>query len=325
MPTEPSTTGANQAAAEQPAAEPAPLEWRMAAFPVPGAGSGGNPAGVVLDPPELSPEEMTRIAVRLNPLSETAFVRPPGPAVDPPAAGTGGAPSYRLRYFAPGGEVQLCGHATAAAYGALALSGRLGDLPANVASTAPGGDVRGRVERDGSGDGVVVWMDMPVARRVDVELDIEAIAEAVGLPYEVMASRPPAAVEDVGIRVALLPVADLAALDAMRPDFRRLRALGRPHRLIVYYPFVLDQAAGQVRARSFAPAVEIDEDPATGTAAAALGAYLARERLIDPRSRLRIRQGEAMGHPSELRLEVEHQDGSPKRVRVGGRVRRDEP
>ncbi|MFP4624834.1 MAG: PhzF family phenazine biosynthesis protein, partial [Gemmatimonadota bacterium] len=226
---------------------------------------------------------------------------------------------YRLRYFAPGGEVQLCGHATAAAYGVLALSGRLGELPAEVGSVAPGGRVRGRVEREG--DGVVVWMDMPLAQRVDVELDVEAIAGAVGLPPEVLTSRPAAAVEDVGIRVALLPVADLAALESMHPDFDRLREIGRPGDLIVFYPFVLDPDTNEVRARSFAPAVDIDEDPATGTAAAALGAYLARENLIDAVAELRIRQGEAMGHPSELRLEVHRRHGTAARIRVGGRVR----
>ncbi|MGK7313331.1 MAG: PhzF family phenazine biosynthesis protein [Candidatus Longimicrobiales bacterium M2_2A_002] len=287
----------------------APREWRMVSFPVPGADTGGNPAGVVLDPPALSPEEMTGIAVRLNPLSETAFVGSPG---------DDGV--YPLRYFAPGGEVDLCGHATAAAYGALALAGRLGELPAEVASRAPGGTVTGVViEED---DGVVVWMDMPVAERVPLELDVEAIAGAVGLPYEVMASRPAAAVEDVGIRVALLPVADIAALDAMRPDFDRLRALGRDHRIIVFYPFVFDPEAGRVRARSFAPAVDIDEDPATGTAVASLGAYLARERLVRDSVELRVRQGEAMGRPSELRLRVHHDDGAPTAMRVGGRVRR---
>jgi trans-2,3-dihydro-3-hydroxyanthranilate isomerase len=288
-------------------------EWRMRAFTVPGAVTGGNPAGVVLDPPELSPEAMTRIAVRLNPLSETAFVRPPEGAGDPAR--------HRLRYFAPGGEVDLCGHATAAAYAVLGLSGRLGPLPADVGSTAPGGEVRGRVGREG--DAAIVWMDMPVARRVGVALDIGAVADALGLPVEVMASRPAAAVEDVGIRVALLPVADLAALDAMRPDFDRLEALGRDDRIIVFYPFVLDEPAGRVKARAFAPAVAIDEDPATGTAAASLGAYLARERLIEPDVELRVRQGEAMGHPSEIRLRVRHDDGRPRSIRVGGLVRRD--
>ena len=279
----------------------------MVSFPVPGESGGGNPAGVVLNPPDLSPDQMTEIAVRLNPVSETAFVRPPEAGI------------YPIRYFAPGGEVDLCGHATAAAFGVLGLSGRLGELPAQVASRAPGGEVRGTVTAEE--DGVVVWMDMPVAERVPVELDVEAIAEAVGLPYAVMASRPPAAVEDVGIRVALLPVADLAALDAMRPDFPRLRQLGRDDRIIVYYPFVYDPDGGQVRARSFAPAVEIDEDPATGTAVASLGAYLARERLVDDSVELRVRQGEAMGYPSELRLRVHHDDGVPTALRVGGRVR----
>ena len=279
-------------------------EWSMVAFPA-GPG-GGNPAGVVLDPPPLDPREMTRIAVRLNPLSETAFVGAPRDGV------------YPLRYFAPGGEVPLCGHATAAAFGALALAGRLGELPASVRSRAPGGSVEGRVEREG--DGVVVWMDMPVAARVRDRLDLDALAGALGLPREVLASRPPAAIEDVGIRVAVLPVADLAALDAMRPDFPRLTALGRPAGITVFYPFVYDAASGRVRSRSFAPAVEIDEDPATGTATASLGAYLAREGLVGPSVELRVRQGEAMGRPSDLRLRIEHVDRDPRRIRVGGMV-----
>lgn len=279
-------------------------EWSMVAFPA-GPG-GGNPAGVVLDPPPLDDAEMTRIAVRLNPLSETAFVGPPREGVFP------------LRYFAPGGEVPLCGHATAAAFGALALAGRLGELPAAVRSTAPGGSVAGRIEREDGG--VIVWMDMPVATRVEAGLDLEAVAGALGLPHAVLASRPAAAVEDVGIRVALLPLADLAALDAMRPAFDRLRDLGRPDRITVFYAFALDPESGRVRARSFAPAVEIDEDPATGTATAALGTYLAREGLVEEAAELRVRQGEAMGRPSDLRLQIEHRDRQPRAIRVGGTV-----
>lgn len=276
----------------------------MVAFP--GGPGGGNPAGVVLDPPDLDDAALTRIAVRLNPLSETAFVRPPRDGV------------HLVRYFAPGGEVPLCGHATAAAFAALALAGRLGELPASVASRAPGGSVTGRVEREG--DGVVVWMDMPVSERVGAAPDPDALADALGLPREVLASRPPAAIEDVGIRVAILPLADLAALDAMRPDFPRLKALGGPLGITVFYPFVYDHASARVRARSFAPAVDIDEDPATGTATASLGAYLAREGLVEESAELRVRQGEAMGRPSELRLRIEHRDRRPRRIRVGGPV-----
>jgi PhzF family phenazine biosynthesis protein len=289
-----------------------PQEWRMVSFPVsPASPMGGNPAGVVLDPAPADADDMVRTAVRLNPVSETAFVWEPDRDRDGDA--------YPVRYFAPGGEVDLCGHATAAAYAALALADRLGPLPAQVRSEARGGRVQGRVERER--DGLVVWMDMPVARRVDAALDLEVLAEALGLPHQVIASRPAAAIEDVGIRIALVPVADLAALDALRPDFHRLTELGQRDRIIVFYPFVLDADAGQVRARSFAPAVQIDEDPATGTAAASLGAYLAREGLVAPSARLRIRQGEAMGRPSEIRLQVEHQANQPSAIRVGGWVR----
>jgi PhzF family phenazine biosynthesis protein len=284
-----------------------PREWRMVSFPAtPAAARGGNPAGVVLDPGDPDVPDMVRTAIRLNPVSETAFVWD----LEDDA--------YPVRYFAPGGEVDLCGHATAAAFAALALDDRLGPLPAEVRSVAPGGRVRGRVEAEG--DGVVVGLEMPLAHRVEATLDLESLAEALGLPHEVVASRPAGAIEDVGIRVALIPVADLAALDAMRPDFQRLRDLGRPHRIIVFYPFVLDADSRQVRARSFAPAVDIDEDPATGTAAASLGAYLAREGLIGPSTDLRIRQGEAMGRPSEIRLHVEHRDREPSAIRVGGWV-----
>ncbi len=282
-------------------------EWRMSVFPVtPVATGGGNPAGVVFDPTESTVEEMVRTAVRLNPVSETAFVWPLDEGV------------YRLRYFAPGGEVPLCGHATAAAFGALALSGRAASLPVAVRSVAPGGEVTGRVDREDGG--LAVWLDMPVATRVGRELDLQAVAEALGLPHEVLASRPAAAIEDVGIRVALLPVADLASLDAMRPDFGRLRELGAPDDIIVFYPFVLDQKNWRVRARSFAPAVDIDEDPATGTAAAALGAFLARENLVPPRLELPVRQGEAMGRASEIRLRVRHDGSAPTSVQVGGWV-----
>jgi PhzF family phenazine biosynthesis protein len=295
--------------------ERSPREWRMVSFPAtPAAAMGGNPAGVVLDPGDPDDHDMVRTAVRLNPVSETAFVWDREDRVEDQADG-----AFRVRYFAPGGEVDLCGHATAAAFAALALDHRLGPLPAEVRSVAPGGRIRGRVEAEG--DDVVVWLDMPLARRVDATLDLEALAEALGLPHEVVASRPAGAIEDVGIRVALIPVADLAALDAMRPDFRRLRYLGRPHRIIVFYPFVLDADSGQVRARAFAPAVDIDEDPATGTAAASLGAYLAREGLIGPAADLRIRQGEAMGRPSEIRLHVEHRDREPSAIQMGGWVR----
>ena len=287
------------------------IEHLVHAFP--GAPGGGNPAGVVLGAREdLDAAEFTRIAVRINPLSETAFVWPGEP----------GAP-IRLRYFAPGGEVRFCGHATAGAFAVLAREGLLPPDGA-VRAVAPGAEVTGRAAVT-AGD-VVVWMEMPVARRIDARVNDTSLASALGITAAELAADPlPRAVEDVGIRIHLIPLPTATLISELRPDMDALRRLGAPDSLIVHYPFHFDDAGAEltVRSRSFAPAVDIDEDPATGTAAAALGAFLAREGCLAGRTspaRVRIRQALEIGRPSEILLEVEHDGRRPLAVRIGGRV-----
>jgi PhzF family phenazine biosynthesis protein len=294
---------------------PEAREFSMVAFPA--GAEGGNPAGVVLDPGDPTSAQMTATAIRLNPLSETAFVWPePGAAAGDPAR-------FRLRYFAPAGEVALCGHATAAAFGALALAGRCAG--GAVEAVAPGGRIRGRVAAEGGAAGVRIELDMPVARRAGPPPGRHAVAAALGAPEACLAPGSlPLAVEDVGIPILLVPLAGEGELVRLCPDPTALRALAGD--LIVIYAFaVLATPEGlRIRARSFAPAVAIDEDPATGTAAAALGAYLAREGLLGGGRApvaVRILQGVEMGRPSALDVTVRHAPGEIVGVRVGGMVR----
>ena len=74
----------------------------------------------------------------------------------------------------------------------------------------------------------------------------------------------------------------------------------------------------------FAPGLGVHEDPATGSAAGALGAFLARRRLVDAdenTARLTVEQGYEMGRPSTIRVEVDRDErGTPARVRVGGQA-----
>lgn len=288
-------------------------QFRMISFPM--SAEGGNPAGVVIDPPAADDAALTAWAVRLNPLSETAFVeRPDGP--DAP---------YRVRYFAPGGEVDLCGHATAAAFAALAVS-RL--LPADGADlVAPGGRVRGRVAET-SADGATVWMEMPVARRRRGGPPVALVAAALGLDPVRLAAAPPGAgtlgpaLMDVGIPILLLPLDSPEPLPALRPDFDALRAISAEYDVLVFYPFALRPPDGAVvvQARSFAPAVDIDEDPATGTAVASLAAYLAEAGVLGDGVPLEVEQGVAMGHPSRVRGRVHVREDRPVSVEIGGRV-----
>src|SRR5205085_5819645 len=116
-----------------------------------------------------------------------------------------------------------------------------------------------------------------------------------------------------GVAHLLIPVADPAVLDRARPDRAAVEALVEEHEVIVLYYAACDVAAGTAQARGFfvVPAGVI-EDPATGSAAGPLCAYLAERAGVD---RLVVEQGVAMGRPSrmEARLDVD-------RVRVAGEV-----
>ena len=81
-----------------------------------------------------------------------------------------------------------------------------------------------------------------------------------------------------GIFHAIAPLADASALERIEPDYPAIDALIGPHDGVVLYPAWVDPEAGEARARSFSRIVELGEDPATGSAAGPLCAYLARGR-----------------------------------------------
>jgi trans-2,3-dihydro-3-hydroxyanthranilate isomerase len=155
------------------------------------------------------------------------------------------------------------------------------------------------------------------AAEFGTELDLEAVMQAVGLnPAEAHQDLAPQVVS-TGLPTAIVPVSEPASLGRVAPDFGAIdaaladaepRAGETPNVYLVW----ADPEAGQARARMFSTGAPGGEDPATGSAAGPLGAYLA-ERA--GRKRLVIRQGEEMGRPSVL--EVEMVDGRP---RVAGGV-----
>jgi trans-2,3-dihydro-3-hydroxyanthranilate isomerase len=144
------------------------------------------------------------------------------------------------------------------------------------------------------------------------ELDRDAVMTAVGLRGEDAHPDLPPQVVSTGMPHVMAPVAAHEALARALPDYPTIYELSEPHGSIVIYLAWIDPDGGSVRARSFTRTVEMGEDPATGSAAGPLGAYLHRRAGTE---RLVIRQGEEMGRPSVL--EVEMTDGRP---RVSGGV-----
>jgi trans-2,3-dihydro-3-hydroxyanthranilate isomerase len=143
------------------------------------------------------------------------------------------------------------------------------------------------------------------------ELDREAVMAAVGLRAEDAHPELAPQVVSTGMSHVIAPVAGHEALARALPDYSTIYELSEPLGSMVIYLAWLDPDGESVRARSFTRTVEMGEDPATGSAAGPLGAYL-RERV--GAERLMIRQGEEMGRPSLLEVEM---DGGRPRVSGG--------
>ncbi len=284
----------------------------------------GNPLAIVPDADGLSDGEMQRIATEMN-LSETAFVLRP----------TEVQALCRLRIFTPRTELPLAGHPVVGTFFILARRGEIG-LGEALASLGTGVhrihqecgagvlpvDIR---VRDGKVEQVVMTQAPP--RFFGVATDRAALARCLGLPRdEVVPGGAPAQVVSTALPQLMVPVRSLRSVERLELDPVATRGL--LHRedigsdcMMVFSTETVDSDSA-AHARMFAPGLGVTEDPATGSAAGALGAWLVRHGQAGDRGanpvRLVIEQGYEMGRPSEIHVEVDHEDGEPVEVRVGG-------
>jgi trans-2,3-dihydro-3-hydroxyanthranilate isomerase len=272
---------------------------------------GGNPLAVFADADGIAPALMPRIARELN-LSETVFVLRDGAA-----EGT----DCRVRIFTPGTELPFAGHPTVGTAILLAMLGRVREV-----------DGAGRVVL-GEGVGPV-----PVEVRMKDGRPVYAALSAARMPETGPPPPPPsvlaallsldeaelggslaAANATAGVPFLFVSVRDRAALGRARVDpavwERELADAWSPHLYVV-----TDDADDGVslRARMFAPAMGIAEDPATGGAVTALAGLLARDAAGDGTLRWTVEQGVEMGRPSRLHVEADVAGGRVVAVRVGG-------
>ncbi|MBE7004838.1 MAG: PhzF family phenazine biosynthesis protein [Ruminococcaceae bacterium] len=266
---------------------------------------GGNPAGVVLlDEGSGFPEDTFCIkTARELRYSETAFVM----RLD--------ARGFRVRYFTPEAEVDLCGHATIGTFTALRHSGRIGD-----------GDYRlhtrsGELCVEVRGKNVV--MDMATPAALDTITDEAALAELyriMGLEWatqqaQVLPLLPQ--LVSTGLPDILLPVRSLGDLARIEPDFPALAALSKRYGAVGVHAFTRDGSDATCHVRNFAPLYGIDEESATGTANGALAYYGLLHGFIAAGDDCSFMQGEKMGRPSVIHAHIDKL-GESYAVRVGG-------
>lgn len=275
----------------------------------------GNALAVLPDAEGLAPERMQAIAREFN-LSETTFVFPPE------TSGT----DVRVRIFTPGRELPFAGHPTLGTAFVLIREGRIPFGPGGARLTLGEGvgPVPVRVFEEGGQPGLV-QLSAPLPTFAPELADRAAVATMLSLAAADL--RPDAPVQPVscGVPFLFVPLASLSALGQarLRPEpweeFRAAPAL-TPEGV---FPFTLETgSAANVRGRMLPdPALGIGEDPATGSAAAPLGAYLVRHGLVARAAavRLTLEQGIEMGRPSLLHVEVDCAGDEIVGLRVGGR------
>ncbi|AGP56391.1 phenazine biosynthesis protein PhzF [Streptomyces rapamycinicus NRRL 5491] len=271
---------------------------------------GGNPAGVVLDAAAVADDDaaMTAIAARVG-YSETAFITERDET----------ARRYRLRYFSPLAEVAFCGHATIATAVALAERDGPGELVFDTAS----GEIRVETTADGDGPPRATLTSVPTrSRPADPGTEIEPTLAALGWSADDLDPALPPHVAFAGNDHLVLAAATRERLADLDYDFDALDAVMRRRGWTTVHLVWRETADGTTgnaafHARDPFPVGGVVEDPATGAAAAAFGGYLRVLGLVDGPARIHIRQGEDMGRPSDLLLDIAPDD---PRARVSGQA-----
>lgn len=292
----------------------------------------GNQAGVVLlEETEDFPDEMImrKIAAELK-HSETAFVKRADRDV------------FRIRYFTPVEEVELCGHATIGAFGVLYEEGLIKDgsfrLIAGFQKPAGGSKDAGAETLSVEVKGGAVWMDMAPPREIYTLTPREAaeLCRAYGLTEEAKryeayeadvtqkaGGRPDSheihgmlpKIVNTGLSDIILPVGSREALQQAVQDDARVTELSRRYQVVGVHMFCLsEQAELLAECRNFAPLYGISEESATGTANGALTYYLYRQGFTTPGRENVFLQGEAMGKGSYVKSRLE----DTLTVKIGG-------
>jgi trans-2,3-dihydro-3-hydroxyanthranilate isomerase len=286
---------------------------------------GGNPLAVFPEAEGLTTGDMHRLAQEMN-LSETTFVLPPrAPDAD-----------FKVRIFTPAAELPFAGHPVVGTHWVLAHLGRVdlrepvtqvrfelgvGVLPADL-------HVADRqVER------VVMTQDRPTFHTV-IE-DVTELAAGLGLPPEaITATGWPVEVVSTGLPQMMVPVRSLAEVQGLDPGQLNTAALNRVchaagTECVMVFTFETERptakpwAEAAVHVRLFAPLLGVPEDPATGSANGALGAYLVHHRAVPvtaPTTYIVSEQGAEINRPSTLYVEVDSAGEEITAVRVGGQV-----
>ncbi len=274
----------------------------------------GNPLAVFPEATGLDDRTMQALAREMN-LSETAFVLPSSVA------------TRRVRFFTPFAEIPLAGHPTIGTWWLLAARGAV--------DVAPEGVTRLTQETGAGVLPVDIHCESGQVRRVvmtqaDPQFGDSVPSEGFGLllggPPDIVPPSPLPQVVSTALPQLMVPIRSLADLRALPSGgggaalARRLRELGTD--CAMCFTLETERPEATVHCRMFAPGLGVPEDPATGSAAGALGCYLVWHGLVRPHdgvARVVVEQGHEINRPSSITVDVTVGNGGEiTGVEVGG-------
>ena len=275
---------------------------------------GGNPAGVVIleESEDFPPDEVMRKTAAELRYSETAFIKQLARR------------RFKIRYFTPADEVELCGHATIASFCCLMDAGLARDGEDYINETLAG-ELEIKIQNG------FVMMEMAPPVHIDTIMKQEAIDELyeiMGLEYKPTRFRESCAnvvtllprLISTGLPDIIMPVPTVEQLNAISPDFPRLAELSKRYEAVGVHAFALETADREITAhcRNFAPLYDIDEEAATGTSSGALTYYLNQYGIVAGGKESVFLQGEAMDRPSKIYTHINTEDPKNIKIQVGG-------
>ena len=261
---------------------------------------GGNPAGVVLEADNLSEKEMKKIASIIG-LSETAFVMKSKMA------------DFKVRFFTPVEEVDICGHATIATFSLLANKGIIES--GEYTQETKAGILKVNVNEDLS---IMMNQNKPIYGEV---LDRELIAETLNISTESFMENLPIQIVSTGLKDIIIPVKSIEILNNIKPNFDAISKVSEKYNVVGYHIFTLETIENSVaQCRNLAPLYGIDEESATGTSNGALACYLFKYGKVSSCKQINMtmEQGYSMNKPSKINVELKVKNNEVIDIKVGG-------
>jgi len=273
----------------------------------------GNAAGVVLDADHLNSKEMQKIANEMA-VSETAFVLKPESEEH----------DLRIRWFTPTHEVALCGHATIAAFHALAEEGYFG-LEVNEEQSFLMETKSGVLNVD------VEWKDMlpyikmslPIPHFFPFPDDYSLLCAAIGISEIELSKKVKPQITESGY--CYIPLATFDSMKTLEPNYLLMKKLHDRHDITGFAIVTTDTEDRDIdwHMRFFAPTLGVNEDPVTGSAHGPMAVYLYKNKLLDSKQKhfsFKGSQGHFLNRTGFVSVTMLAKDGNVDELVIAGQA-----